>query len=140
MKKLFVLVLIMMCVSASYSKSPIKKKRAKSNCTYIYKDANETLSSFVHDWLKLTYCQPNLDSIVKTPKQAIQMAYVYVSSIYGEEIAKKEQPYSVSLINDSLWYIDGTPTHWGQNKEWRGGFSVIINRKNGAILRCMHGK
>jgi hypothetical protein len=65
---------------------------------------------------------------------------VYASRLYGEKIAKIEQPYNIRLINDSIWYVWGTSRPRSKYKKWKGNFYIAINKNTGALMAYMHEK
>ena len=65
---------------------------------------------------------------------AVKIAIAVWLPIYGNDIYKKK-PYKVKLQN-GVWIIEGTLP-----ADYQGGVPYIeIQRKDGRILRVMHGK
>lgn len=67
------------------------------------------------------------------------LAYVYAQNLFGEDIAKLEQPYHVSLVNDSIWCVSGSSKKISK-KRWKGNFVMAIDKKSGSLLAYMHEK
>lgn len=66
---------------------------------------------------------------------AIKIAEINWIKIYGKDVLK-EKPYSIKLIGDSVWVVNGTLP-----KNVLGGVARIEIRKcDGKILKVSHGK
>ncbi len=66
---------------------------------------------------------------------AVKIAEMNWNKIYGKNVLK-EKPYSIKLINDSIWVINGTLP-----KNVVGGVVYIEIRKyDGKVLKVTHGK
>jgi hypothetical protein len=79
--------------------------------------------------------RPFYDTLIKTKETAIAIAEPILFSIYGRKDIIKERPYECYLI-DGYWYISGTLP-----KGWLGGvFEIIINSKDGGVIKLIHGK
>jgi hypothetical protein len=55
---------------------------------------------------------------------------------YGEDKIKSQRPYKVSIVNDTLWKVEGTFNSIG----FGGVFSVTLSAKDGRIVEVIHGK
>ena len=75
------------------------------------------------------------EGMVPNEECAARIAYEYVSAVFGEGCANKEQPYSISLINDQVWDIAGCPP-----KGEGGAFHIAIEKATGKVQYIMHGK
>ncbi len=76
-----------------------------------------------------------LDTVIKTQETAIKYAETVLFDIYGQKNIEKQKPYDVYKI-DGYWIIGGTLP-----KSMHGGtFLIIINSKNGQIIKLTHGK
>ena len=74
-------------------------------------------------------------ALLKTEKEAIEIAETILFSIYGTENILGQKPYDVYLI-DNYWILSGT-----LKEEFIGGtFLIIINSKNAEVLKITHGK
>ncbi len=69
-----------------------------------------------------------------SPKVAADIGITILSSLYGEEMADLQKPYSISLINDEVWEIRGCITYKDfyimiQSSDYRvlsiGGYSYM---------------
>ena len=79
--------------------------------------------------------KPFYDTLIKTKEAAIAMAEPILFDIYGKKEIINERPYECYLI-DGYWYISGTLP-----KDWVGGvFEIIINAKDGQVIKLIHGK
>ena len=79
--------------------------------------------------------KPFYDTLIKTKETAIAMAEPILFDIYGKKEIINERPYECYLI-DGYWYISGTLP-----KGWQGGvFEIIINAKDGQVIKLIHGK
>lgn len=75
------------------------------------------------------------DSLITDKKTAIAVAEPILFKVYGRENIIDQKPYKCYLI-DGYWYISGTLP-----KGWRGGvFEIIINSKDGKVIKLIHGK
>lgn len=132
--KVYVL-LCCMCISATLTLAQKPKQKTVINrCSFIEKEA-------INDkqfWFQKI--PPKGQVVVNDPESATMIAYVYVTNLYGKKIAKIEQPYSVSLLNDSLWMVSGASKPQNKYKQWKGSFSLIIDRFSGKIVSFMHEK
>ena len=66
---------------------------------------------------------------------AIAVAEVYLFKTYGKKQILTERPYEVYLINGYWWMMGTIP----KNADG-GGFELIMNAKNGQIIRLTHYK
>lgn len=79
--------------------------------------------------------KPFYDTLIKDKETAIEVAEPILFKIYGKKNITGERPYECYLI-DGYWYICGTLP-----KNWMGGvFEIIINSKNGQVIKLVHGK
>lgn len=107
-----------------------QKHTINYKCSFLVKDSiRKSMTPPIH----------SQKPVVKDSKSAAMVAYVYVSNIYGEKIAKKELPYKVSALNDSLWQISGTFPR-KKRIQWRGTFYMIIDKNTGKIVSYWHEK
>jgi hypothetical protein len=75
------------------------------------------------------------DGFVSNKEIAIKIAEPVLFNIYGEKNILKQKPYQVHLI-DSVWVINGTIP-----EDMVGGnFWILINKRDGKILRVIHDK
>jgi len=76
-----------------------------------------------------------VDKVIKTQKTAIKYAETVLFEIYGQKNIEKQKPYELYKI-DEYWIIGGRLP-----KEITGGtFLIIINSRNGQIIKLTHGK
>lgn len=134
MKRIIVFICFVFYLVTLYAGKPISKNKIKYSCSYTRKD-DFSDNNF---WLT-NCCSIAGGNIVKTPESAVMLAYVYAQNLYGEDIAKMEQPYNVRLVNDSIWCISGS-SKVARKNGWKGSFTMAINKNTGALLAYMHEK
>ena len=134
MKQYFLTICLLLFALAIYAGEPVIKNKVV--CSYSY-TSHENLSAREF-WLTKT-CFGNSENIIKTPKSAAILAYIYAQNLYGEDVAKKEQPYQIQLVNDSIWCVNGTSRKYN-GKKWKGSFVIAIDKKTGKLLAHMHEK
>ncbi len=89
----------------------------------------------VREVLKSSDKAPFYKPLITTKDIAIAMVEPLLFSIYGKQNIIKQRPYEVYLI-DGYWYLSGTLP-----KESLGGtFEIIIDAKNGRVLKLIYGK
>ena len=77
----------------------------------------------------------NKTVLLKTEKDAIEIAETILFSIYGKENIIEQKPYDVYLIDD-YWILSGI-----LKEGFIGGtFLIIINSRNAEVLKITHGK
>lgn len=76
------------------------------------------------------------NGVIPDAYTASRIAYDYVTAVWGERIAKEEQPYQVQLINNQIWKINGS---FPENKAGCP-FSITIERYTGKIWIIVHLK
>ena len=135
MKKIATLLISFIFLLTLYAEEPISKKKVQYICEYV-RTEDFSQNDF---WLTKLCSKPKEDVIVNSPESAAMLAYVYAKKIYGEHIAKGEQPYKISLVNDSIWCVSGSSKYY-KNKKWRGNFIMVIDKNSGSLLAYMHEK
>lgn len=112
-----------------------KKRTVINRCSYVEKNA-------INDKDFWFPGNPSMNqiSVVNDAESATMIAYVYAANLYGKKIAKMEQPYYVSLVNDSLWMVSGTSKPRNKYKQWKGNFYLVIDKATGKIVSFMHDK
>jgi len=76
-----------------------------------------------------------VDTVVKSQETAIKYAETILFDIYGKKSIESQKPYEIYKI-EGYWIIGGTLP-----KGMLGGtFLIIINPKNGQIIKLTHGK
>ena len=79
--------------------------------------------------------KPFYDTLIKNKETAIAIVEPILFSIYGKKEIVSERPYECYLI-EGFWYISGTLP-----QDWQGGvFEIIINSKDGCVIKLTHGK
>lgn len=74
--------------------------------------------------------------VIPNAMSAATIACNYITAVYGEDCAWKEQPYQIRLINDQIWQINGClPMN-----RIGGTFSIAIDKYTGRILYITHEK
>lgn len=96
--------------------------------------AEQTLKSALADKIIDTSIQ-NKPSIISDSLSAIRAAEPILFKTYGEEPILNQRPYEIYFI-DSYWVIRGTLP-----KEEDGGtFLIILDSRDGSVLKLTHGK
>ena len=75
------------------------------------------------------------DTLVRKSSTAIAMVEPLLFDIFGKNQIISERPYEVYLI-DGFWYLSGTIPKGSKG----GGFEIILNAKDGKIIRLTHYK
>ncbi|MEO8149308.1 MAG: NTF2 fold immunity protein [Bacteroidia bacterium] len=76
-----------------------------------------------------------VDTIIKDKETAITISEAVLFKIYGKDNITKQRPYEVYSIN-GYWVLGGTLP-----EEILGGtFLIILNAKNGQVIKLTHGK
>ena len=75
------------------------------------------------------------DTLVKNSSTAIAMVEPLLFDIFGKSQIIAERPYEVYQI-DGFWYLSGTIPKGSKG----GGFEIIVNAKDGKIIRLTHYK
>lgn len=76
-----------------------------------------------------------VDTVIKTQEAAVKYAETVLFDIYGQKNIEKQKPYEIYKI-DEYWIINGT-LPIGMHG---GTFLIIIDSKNGEIIKLTHGK
>lgn len=74
-------------------------------------------------------------NIVANGKMAAELAEVYISHIYGRQVAERQKPYSVSETED-CWQVKGVM----QKLQLGGIFDIHIAKEDGRITLLKHSK
>ncbi|MCD0479660.1 YbbC/YhhH family protein [Chryseobacterium sp. LC2016-29] len=75
------------------------------------------------------------DKVIPDSQTAVDVAENFLVNIYGKENIIQQRPYNLNLIDD-YYIIEGTLP-----KNTLGGtFLIIINSKDGKIIKLTHGK
>jgi hypothetical protein len=98
------------------------------------KYAEETLQEVLTTNKDHNVIQPNT-IIIKSPETAIKALEPILFDIYGEKNIMEQRPYEVSDFKD-YYVINGTL----DVNSIGGTFLIIINKKNGEIIKITHGK
>lgn len=75
------------------------------------------------------------DELIIDEKTAISMVEPLLFSVYGKENIVKQKPYKIGKFKN-YWVISGTFNSFG----FGGVFEIIMDSKNGKIVRLTHGK
>lgn len=135
-KNRIIVVVLCVCLNIiSLFGQKVKSKVVKNKCVYVESAA------FNNSHYYLLEHQHNSEKyVVRESSDAASVAFVYVSNLYGKKLAKIEQPYDISILNDSLWLVSGSSKPVSKYKQWKGSFTIIINRKTGGLVSFMHEK
>lgn len=133
--KVFIIIYSLF-VSITASFAQVNDNRTiKSKYTYIEEKAIKD-STF---WFPKNSSM-NQICVINDAESAAIVAYAYVANLYGKNIAKMEQPYHITAVNDSLWMVSGTSKLRKKRKRWKGNFYIIINKYDGRLISCIHDK
>lgn len=72
--------------------------------------------------------------LVSSREMALELSYVYVKNIYGQEKAESQQPYNIT-DDSTKWIVVGK-----QPEALGGNFTIVIAKKDGEILDLVHTK
>ena len=75
------------------------------------------------------------DTLINSNETAIAVAEPLLFKFYGKDNIISERPYELYLI-DGYWFITGTLPK-GQDGVV---FEIIINSRNGQVIKLIHGK
>lgn len=73
--------------------------------------------------------------IIKDKKTAVSVAEQILFAIYGQTNIKKQRPYEIYKIKN-YWSISGTL----ERRSVGGTFLIIMDARDGRIIRITHGK
>ncbi|HMV10377.1 MAG TPA: NTF2 fold immunity protein [Cyclobacteriaceae bacterium] len=73
--------------------------------------------------------------IIKDKKTAVSVAEQILFAIYGQTNIKKQRPYKIYKIKN-YWSISGTL----EKRSVGGTFLIIMDARDGRIIRITHGK
>jgi hypothetical protein len=126
MRWLLLILFLLICVIPYFSTAQNFKNRTVLG----EQNARQVVREAIKDKSKLFY-----DTLIKNKATAIAIAEPILFDIYGKKEIINERPYECYLV-DGYWYLSGTLP-----KDWLGGvFEMIINSKNGEIIKLTHGK
>lgn len=133
-KLLVIICCLCICIDVTFAQKA-KKRTVKNSCSFVEKKAINDKDFWFPE-------NPSMNQIciVNNAESATMIAYIYVVNLYGKRIAEMEQPYYVSAVNDSLWMVSGTSKPRNKHKHWKGNFYLLIDKKTGKIVSCMHDK
>ena len=75
------------------------------------------------------------DEIITNEKTAISIAEPLLFSVYGKENIVKQRPYKIGKVQN-YWVVSGSLP----KPQIGGVFEMIIDSKNGEIIRLTHGE
>ena len=75
------------------------------------------------------------DEIITDEKTAISIAEPLLFSVYGKENIVKQRPYKIGKVQN-YWVISGSLP----KPQIGGVFEIIIDSKNGQVIRLTHGE
>lgn len=137
MKK-FILITAIQLLALSLISCQKDKPQTENVCPYKYLGSEmepelKNISSF-DDHERLV----GMGGVVPDAKTAANIAYIYTKNIYGDEI-NEELPFDVTLVNDSLWRIEGHPK-FTSYEEKRGKMAMMIVKSSGRVLFLHHSE
>lgn len=90
-----------LCIGTAFAQKT-KKKTVTNSCSFVEKEA-------INDKDFWFPPKPSMNQIciVNNAESATMIAYIYVANLYGKKIAKMEQPYYVSAVNEVYgWFLE----------------------------------
>lgn len=78
------------------------------------------------------------NGIVPDSQTAVNIAYIYAKKIFPDEI-DQELPLKVTLINDSIWMVEGSGKYQSVEAK-QGKMSMLIKKSNGKVLYIYHSE
>lgn len=126
MKKLSVYFGIFVCLLSCNQKVEDKN-------IYTEKDEFDTARNELR--IALSENEQTSDTLISNSKTAVSVAESILFPIYGKKNIIDQRPYKVNKI-DGYWVINGTLS---QNK-LGGTFLIILNSKDGKVIKLSHGK
>lgn len=93
-----------------------------------FSNCNSNSSTKVYDFA---------DGFIPDEKTAAKVAEAILPSFYGDDVLD-EKPFSVKLVGDTVWVVDGSLSS-GKNSNG-GAAHIEMRKKDGAILKIIHGK
>lgn len=79
--------------------------------------------------------RPFYDTLINSKETAVAVTEPILFKFYGKDNIISERPYELYLL-DGYWFITGTLPK-GQDG---GVFEIILNARNGQVIKLMHGK
>ena len=139
MKNIFGYIVILFLLN-SCSMNESNQQKGSTNTEVQDKSRTYLGISFAKNQLLETLNKKNekqilVDTIINDKETAISVSENILFKIYGKENIINQRPYEVYLI-DGYWYLSGTLP-----KGMLGGtFTIILNSKNGEVIKLTHGK
>ena len=78
------------------------------------------------------------DYLIRSERTATKVAEAILFEHFGKMKIYLEKPFTVSLKNDSLWYIEGTSYTTGFTSG--GVFHITLSARNGRVVEMYHDK
>ena len=92
-------------------------------------------SEFVKEAANDKNYKPFYDTLISDCKTAISVVEPILFKIYGKSNIEAEKPYECYLVN-GFWYIAGTLSNGSKG----GVFEIVIEAKDGKVIKLVHGK
>lgn len=119
---IFILILILSCnkevTNPSFEKIKLSDKE-------ILKEIND---STLHNAI-------GKDELITDEKTTIYIVEPLLFSVYGKENIVKQRPYKIGKVQN-YWVVSGSHP----KLQIGGVFEIIVNSKNGEIIRLTHGE
>lgn len=118
----------------SYSKAQ-KEQTEKIKNSQVFKENNDL--KFAESELKNALIKNEVlsDKVISDSQTAVDVAEIVLFKIYGKNNIIKQRPYDVNFT-ENHYVINGTLP---QNMKG-GTFLIILNSKDGKIIKLTHGK
>ena len=75
----------------------------------------------------------NNQMLIVDEEMAVNIAEIYLFSVYGKSMIKSERPYQIGRIKN-YWVVVGSC----EQKKYGGFFKIEINAFNGAVVKITH--
>lgn len=136
MKSFLKIILSLSFFTFAFSYSKAQKEQTETiNNSQVFKENNDL--KHAESELKNALINNEIlpDKVIPDSQTAVDVAEIVLFNIYGKENIIQQRPYNLNLIDD-YYIIEGTLP-----KNTLGGtFLIIINSKDGKIIKLTHGK
>lgn len=79
----------------------------------------------------------NEENLLPDAESAYKAALAIAQIVYGEQI-KEELPFSIELVNDSIWQITSSGVCQGKNPAYGGSMFMTLKKRNAEVLYMIH--
>lgn len=130
----------LLCVSCGSKIKKVAISEAITTSTYPDFIIDTTLQRAYLEYSMASSMPDDWSGEVSSAEIAFRVAEPILKSGFGEEEIENQKPFSINLINNEIWVIDGT-LHQHENEIVMGGTAYMeIRKSNGEIIKILHGK